>query len=308
MFSRILILAVVLLAAACGERPEGGESPTFQGQHPIKVVATTGIVADLARNIGGALLEVSELMGPGIDPHLYQASPGDISLINRADLVLYNGLHLEGKMGEIFERVGRRKPVHAVTDGIPQERLLDDEGAADPHLWFDVALWADTIAPLTEFLAHFDPANADRYRDNAERYRQELLALDREVRESLATLPADRRVLVTAHDAFGYFGRAYDVEVHAIQGISTESEAGLHEINALVDLLVKRRIPAVFIETSVSEKNIRALLEGASRRGAKVRIGGELYSDALGPKGTGAETYSGMVRHNVRQIVEALGG
>jgi manganese/zinc/iron transport system substrate-binding protein len=227
--------------------------------------------------------------------------------LNRGDVIFYSGWHLEGKMSDVFERLSRTRPVYAVAGEIDEHRLLGQgQGVHDPHLWFDVALWGETTKVVEKALVKFDPAHADEYRANAANYRARLIALDDYARQQLATVPEPQRVLVTAHDAFRYFGRAYDVEVRGIQGISTDSEAGVRQINELVDFLVARKIKAVFIETSVSDQNIRSLIEGCEANGHEVRIGGELFSDAMGQPGTPEGTYEGMVRHNVDTIVRAL--
>lgn len=273
----------------------------------LTIVATTAMVADLAQHVGGEHVDVTALMGEGVDPHLYKATSGDVARLSRADLVVYSGLHLEGKMGEVFSRLARKKPVVAVTDHLAHDRLLRVGGEQhDPHVWFDVALWSDTLPTVAQALAELDPAHADDYRGNAEHYQAELAKLDRECREQISSVPKSRRVLITAHDAFHYFGRAYDIEVQAIQGISTQSEAAISKINDLVELLSERGIKAVFVETSVSERNIRALVEGCAARGHRVEIGGQLYSDAMGPAGTSEGTYVGMIRHNVNTITRAL--
>jgi manganese/zinc/iron transport system substrate-binding protein len=319
-FCLALLLGGISIFAGCG--PGDGSSHAvshtqatgpivveakFAGQGPVKIVCTTGMVADVARNVGGKHVEVTHLMGEGVDPHLYKAAPGDVSLLNAADVIFYSGWHLEGKMAELFARLARRKPTFAIAEQIPAARILTAEGGAhDPHLWFDVALWSETANVARDVLAQFDPAHAEEYRQNATAYRQRLAQLDEYARSSIAKIPPQRRVLVTAHDAFRYFGRAYEIEVRGIQGISTDSEAGVRAINELVDFLVERKIKAVFIETSVSDQNIRSLLEGAKSRGHEVVIGGELFSDAMGRDGTPAGTYDGMIRHNVDTIVTAL--
>lgn len=265
------------------------------------------MVADLVERVGGKHVRVAQLMGEGIDPHLYKASPGDVTQLNRADMVFYSGLHLEGKMGDVLGRMARKKPAVAAAEHIDKSRLL--EVAADlydPHVWFDVALWSETTKAVENALATFDPSHADDYRQQAEEYRVELAKLDEECRRRIEEIPADRRVLVTAHDAFHYFGRAYEVEVMAIQGISTQAEAGIKKINELVDFIAARGIKAVFVETSVNERNIEALVEGCRAQGHEVKIGGQLFSDAMGQPGTPEGTYVGMVRHNVEAIVKAL--
>jgi manganese/zinc/iron transport system substrate-binding protein len=283
------------------------EKHRFDGSYPIQVVCTTGMVADIALHVGGGHVSVSGLMGEGVDPHLYRASPGDVSQLSRANIIFYSGLHLEGKLAELLERMGRRKPTVGVAEKVPSEKVLVDEhGARDPHVWFDVALWSEAVKALASALADFDSKHAEDYHLNATKYVERLMELDAYARERLASVPKDQRVLVTAHDAFRYFGRAYDVEVRGIQGISTDSEAGVRQVKELVDYLVERKIKAVFVETSVSDQNIRSLLEGCQARGHQVVIGGSLFSDAMGKDGTPEGTYEGMVRHNVDTIVAAL--
>lgn len=283
----------------------GGEQPVRQ--YPIRVVCTTGMVADLAREVGGTRVVVKALMGEGVDPHLYKASPADVRALHQADLIFYSGLHLEGKLAELLERMSRRKPTVAVAERIPPEKLLRDEhGAADPHVWFDVSLWSEAAAAVGEALAAFDPSHAAEYAERLRSCQARLAELHEWVRARLAEIPAERRVLVTAHDAFRYFGRAYEIEVRAIQGISTDSEASVRQVAELVDFLTTRQIKAVFVETSVSDQNIRALLEGCAARGHRVVIGGALFSDAMGKEGTPEGTYEGMIRHNVETILAAL--
>jgi manganese/zinc/iron transport system substrate-binding protein len=281
--------------------------PAYRGPYPIQVVCTTGMVADLARNVGGKHVAVRALMGEGVDPHLYKASPADVRELNGADIIFYSGLHLEGKLAELLERMSRRKPTVAVAERIAPEKLLTDEHKArDPHVWFDVSLWSEAAGAVGEALAALDPPHAADYQAQQQAYQARLAQLDEEVRQQLARIPASRRVLVTAHDAFRYFGRAYGIEVRAIQGISTDSEASVRQVAELVDFLTTRQIKAVFVETSVSDQNIKALLEGCQARGHKVVIGGALFSDAMGKAGTPEGTYEGMIRHNVQTIVAAL--
>jgi len=304
------VLFLLAFTAGCdstGSSTENKLEHKFAGKHPIRVLCTTGMVADLARNVGGAHVQVTALMGAGVDPHLYKASPADVSQLNRADIVFYSGLHLEGKLGELLERMGERKPTVGVAERLASEKLLHDEhGARDPHVWFDVSLWSESAGAVADALAIFDPPHAADYRANLKAYQEKLNALHEYAREQLATVPSDRRVLVTAHDAFRYFGRAYGIEVRGIQGISTDSEASNREVTDLVAFLAERKIKAVFVETSVADQNIRALLEGCSARGHEVVIGGTLFSDAMGEAGKPEGTYEGMVRHNVNTIVAAL--
>ncbi len=296
-----------LIAGACSREPARPESPGAA----LSVVCTTGMVADVVARVGGERVGVVTLMGPGVDPHLYKATPGDLRALAEADLVFYSGLHLEGQLADVLKKLGGRKPSVALAEVIPTEFLHappDQPEAFDPHVWFDVALWTRTIDPVLETLSKADPTSRDAYATRAAGLRAELDALDAEVRQSIGTIPEDQRILVTAHDAFGYFGAAYGLKVMAIQGISTESEASLADVNALVDLLVTSAIPAVFVESSVPRKTVEALIEGAKSRGHTVSMGGELFSDAMGPPGTPEGTYAGMIRYNTRLIVAALGG
>ncbi len=301
--------AVVLLAVAllgCEARSNATNLPAADDGR-LHVVCTTGMVADVVRNIGGEQVVVDQLMGAGVDPHLYKTSPRDVSRLNAADAVFYSGWHLEGKMAEVFQRLGRNKPVFAIAESIPEgELLVSEEGTVDPHVWFDVSLWARTTTVVEDALSKLDPAHAEGYRANAAAYRERLTQLHEEAKRQIASIPEEQRVLVTAHDAFRYFGRAYDIEVRGIQGISTDSEAGVRQVNELVAFLVDRKIKAVFVESSVSDQNVRSLLEGARASGHKVEIGGELFSDALGDPGTPGGTYEGMIQHNVDTIVKAL--
>jgi manganese/zinc/iron transport system substrate-binding protein len=301
--------AILLVAAVVGCYASSGTTTGDAARNPQlpRVTCTTGMVADLARNVGGEHIYVQTLMGEGVDPHLYTASPDDVSKLRQADLILYSGLHLEGKLAELLERMGQTKATVAVAESIPTDRLLTDEhGARDPHVWFDVALWSETINAVEQALVKLDPDHAEDYRSNAQTYRDRLTTLDAYAREKLSSIPEERRVLVAAHDAFQYFGRAYGVEVRGIQGISTDSEAGIRQVTELVDFLVERKIKAVFVETSVAEGNVASLLEGAAARGHVITIGGTLYSDAMGAERTPAGSYEGMVKHNVDTIVSAL--
>jgi manganese/zinc/iron transport system substrate-binding protein len=301
------MLVVALLAAAPLGLPQARAA-----DRTLTVVATTGMVADLVRAVAGGRAEVSALMGEGIDPHLYKPTRSDTARLLRADLIFFNGLLLEGKMTDAFARLSEGgKPVVAVAEALSKDRLIappEFEGAFDPHVWMDVDAWIQGLEPVREALTRIDPAGAAIYAGNAKAYEEKLRELDGYARKVLGTVPASARVLVTAHDAFNYLGRAYGIEVRGIQGISTESEAGLKAIEELVALLVERRVPAVFPETSVSDRNVRALVEGAAARGHKVALGGALFSDAMGAPGSYEGTYIGMIDHNVTTIARALGG
>jgi manganese/zinc/iron transport system substrate-binding protein len=316
------LIGVSLLLAGCGRATTGtsqGDLPhdhehspqpitaKYSGPYPIEVVCTTGMVADLVRNVGGEHVRVTALMGPGVDPHLYKSSPGDVGHLNRADMICYSGLHLEGKLSELLERMSHKKPTLAAAERIAAEKLLTDEhGARDPHVWFDVSLWSEAAGAVADALTTYDPDHAADYQAACVKYQSRLAELHQWVKEELATVPTDKRVIVTAHDAFRYFGKAYNVEVRGIQGISTDSEAGIREVTQLVDFLVERKIKAVFVETSLADQNVKSLLEGCAARGHTVTIGGTLFSDAMGGDGTPEGTYVGMVEHNVKTIVGAL--
>lgn len=303
--ARIVVGVACLTAIGCDGPPAAARGSRSR---PV-VVATTTVVADLARQVGGDRVTVESLMPPGVDPHSYKATPGDADRLAGADLVLASGLHLEGRLASLLGKLGRRMRVVAVADGLPDDRLLAaGPGMHDPHVWFEPRLWAGCAAPVAEALAAVDPPHADEYRDRAAAYAARLAALDDELGRLIAEIPVGRRVLVTAHDAFRYFGRAYGIEVVGVQGTSTESEAGLGDINRLVDLVVEREIPSVFVETSVSDRNVTALQEGARSRGHELRLGGRLYSDSLGGPGSGAETLEDMLRANVATIVAGLAG
>lgn len=299
----------LVVLAGCESR-QGSEVGSGPEGHPYRIVATVGMVADIVRQVAGPQAEVTGIIGEGVDPHLYKPTSTDVKRLQAADVIFYNGMRLEGKMGDVLAALARRgKPVHAVTDAMAGEELIaDGEDHHDPHVWMDVRGWMKAVEAVADALAAYDAGHADAYRTRAEGYLVELERLDDYARTSLATIPEGRRVLVTAHDAFGYMARAYGLEVRGIQGLSTESEAGVRDIEQLVAFLVERRIPAVFVETSVSDKNVRALLEGARARGHDLKIGGELFSDAMGEAGSYEGTYLGMIDHNVTTITRALGG
>jgi len=275
----------------------------------LNIVATTGMVADVAKNVGKDSVNVTALMGPGVDPHLYKATQGDLGKLQAADIILYNGLHLEGKMGEVFEKLERIKTVVPIARSINEAMLLDDpvyQGTFDPHIWFDVSLWMQTVVEVTNTLIEARPELADYFKANADAYRAELADLHEWVINEMQSIPPSKRIMITAHDAFSYFGRAYGIEVKGLQGISTLSEFGLKDRVDLINFIVDKQIKAVFVETSVSEKNIKAIVEGCAQKGHTVEIGGNLFSDAMGAAGTAEGNYVGMVKSNVRTIVEAL--
>jgi len=304
---------VPLLGALAGCKGDEGRAAADGGEgagdQPLQVVTTVGMIADTARRIAGEHAQVTALMGPGVDPHLFKASESDVRRLDGADLVLYNGLHLEGKMAEILGKMGKHRPVVAVAEVIPADQLRSPpryEDNPDPHVWFDVTLWSQTIDPIVEQLGALDPAHAPEFEANAKAYREELAELDAWVLEQVATLPEDQRVLVTAHDAFGYFGARYGFEVVGIQGMSTAAEAGLSDVNRVVNVVVDNELKALFVESSVPQRTVDSVVSGAAGKGHTVAIGGELFSDAMGDAGTPEGTYVGMVRHNVSSVVGAL--
>ncbi len=277
---------------------------------PLNVVATTGMIADAVRQVGRDQVAVRALMGPGVDPHAYRQTRSDIVAMTRADLVLWHGLYLEAQMQEFFHDLARKRRVVAVADGLPRDVLRAHDDYADkfdPHVWMVPELWKRVVEQVRMALSDARPEAAEVFAANTAAHLADLDALATYAAQSLAQIPPQARVLVTAHDAFGYFGAAYGLEVMGIQGISTESEAGLNRISTLVDMLVERQIGAVFVESSVSDRNMRALIEGAASKGHQVRIGGQLFSDAMGAEGTYEGTYIGMMDHNVTVIASALG-
>jgi len=299
----MILTGCLLLAVA------GCQSGKIDDDGRLKVVATTGMIGDAVTNIAGDNVKLSTLMGPGVDPHLYKATKGDIDNLNAADIIIYNGLYLEAKMAEIFSRMGTTKITLAVGAVISDSLLrfpTEFEGHPDPHIWFDLSLWERAVEEVMTSLSMLDSTNADQYRANGAAYLDSIRNLHGWVIEQIALIPEDQRILVTAHDAFGYFGRAYDMEVKGLQGISTVSEAGLYDVTRMVDMLVEREIRAVFVESSVPRKAIEAVVNGCRERGHEISIGGELFSDAMGEAGTPDGTYLGMVRHNVNTIVNAL--
>lgn len=305
-----IILLMALTLVACGEAGESSEIPI--GERQVNVVATTGMIGDVIENVGGERVSVITLMGPGVDPHLYAASEGDVTRLREADIVFYNGLHLEAQMANVLDRMGESgSRTVAVTDAISRDSLLappEFEGAYDPHVWFDVSMWMQTVEVVRDALSDLDPESSDVYEQNADVYLAELQELHDYVLQQAARVPEQKRVLVTAHDAFNYFGQAYEFEVRGLQGISTASEASTADVQNLARFIAEREIPAVFIESSVPQRNIEAVQAAVRSQGAEVSIGGELYSDAMGSAGTPEGTYVGMVRHNIDTIVSALLG
>ena len=302
-----LCLIVMLIATGCDPKGQPDVSTTAK----FRVVTTTGMITDIVKNVGGDRVEVIGLMGPGVDPHLYKASAGDVQKFKSASLIFYNGLHLESKMGGLLAKMSGTTKTVAVTDAIDRNLLLKPpafEGQYDPHLWFDVTLWMKAVGSVRDALSEFDSDYTLVYWSNAERYLAKLAELHQYVLEQAARVPAAQRVLVTAHDAFNYFGKAYGFEVRGLQGISTATETGIADVQELATFIAERRIPAIFVESSVSSRSLEAVKAAVKSKGFNVEIGGELFSDAMGDDGTPEGTYIGMVRHNINTIVKALIG
>lgn len=297
----IIIISIFIFIISCDTKEENN------GQ--VYIVCTTGMIKDAVENIVGKKAKIEALMGPGVDPHLYKATQGDLKKLQQADIIVYNGLFLEGKMGEILQKLNRKKTVIAMAELLPDNTYLNNtefQGAVDPHIWFDVQLWKQAVELLSNELIKTDTTQKSYYGGNTQKYVNQLDSLHQAVNTQIDKIPEDKKVLVTAHDAFGYFGRAYKVEVMGLQGISTLSEYGLRDVSNLVDYITEHKIPAIYTETSVSEKAIKAVLEGCKSKGHDVIIGGSLYSDAMGQEGTFEGTYIGMVHSNVEKIVKGL--
>lgn len=300
----IFLLGISLFLAGCQQN----EATSQEESGKLKVVATTTMLTDLINQIGGDAIEVEGLMGPGIDPHGYQASSSDVSKLMSADVVAFNGLHLEGKLGEVFENLEKQgKTLFVLEDAIADEHLLlSEDGAVDPHIWFSIENWQLAADYITNQLSEADPDNEAFYRSNHESYKEELINLEAYVTERISELTVDQRYLVTAHDAFRYFGESFDFEVVGLQGINTQTEAGTADVSALAQFITEKEIKALFIESSVSTRTIEALQEAVRTRGWEVEIGGELFSDALGDSSQDAETYVKMFRRNIDTIVDGL--
>jgi manganese/zinc/iron transport system substrate-binding protein len=302
--------AGLLVLSGCAAAPASGDEPI--GDRPVRVTTTTNFITDTVARIGGDRVDVTGLMGPGVDPHLYRASAGDVQALRGADVIFYGGLQLEGRMADLLGDLAQRQPTKAVTDGIPRNELLEPAPGSgeeyDPHVWFDVSLWAHVSRTIAATLTELDPTHAADYQAGLDAYLAELSALDTEIAQRLAPIPPERRVLVTSHDAFAYFGRRYGLDVAGIQGISTAAEATTSDVERVAQLVAERGVPAVFVESSVPRQTIDALLAAAAQRGARVHVGGELYTDAAGEPGTPEGTYVGMLRANADRIADGLTG
>ena len=309
MRSSLLFFLFLALLSACAPQSESSNDNTEP--ETLKIVCTTGMLADVVQDVVKEHGEVVTLMGPGVDPHLYKASQGDVQQLQAADLIIYNGLHLEAKLGEILDKMAQRpdKKVLAAAEAIDANGLIEaemDGGTHDPHVWMDVKLWSQTVDPIAKAVVELLPSKAEAVQANANNKRSLLEEIDRKVRTELQTIPETQRVMITAHDAFSYFGRAYEVEVMGLQGISTISEAGLKDVTNMVDMIIERNIKSVFVETTVADRTLQSVIAGCEEKGHSVSMGGTLYSDAMGAEGTPAGTYEGMVMHNVNALVQAL--
>ncbi len=301
---RFLIFLIAFFIAGCG----GSKNKETTNEQPL-IVTTTNIIKDALENIAGKEAQVKSIMGPGVDPHVYKATQGDLELLRKADIVFYNGLHLEGKMGSILQKFSRQKPTYALAEAVPKDALMgapNYDYTHDPHIWFDVSLWQEAIQYASKQLQQYDTTNAEAYQTNTKDYLNNLDTLHQWISKKIKTIPKQQRVMITAHDAFAYFGEAYDIEVRGLQGISTVSEYGLKDVKNMVDFIMARKIQAVFVESSVSERALKAVVQGCREQGHQVEIGGTLYSDALGKKGTQQGTYIGTVKSNVNTIVDHL--
>ncbi len=305
MRTTIFLTAVLLITSWSCTNKNKEKEPTGKPT----ILATTGMIGDAIKNITKDSATVDALMGPGVDPHLYKATQGDLKKLREADVIFYNGLHLEGKMSELFGKLTKQKPVFPVSDGVSKDKLHlfdKDAGIYDPHIWFDVSIWKSAVESINTELVKLYPGQKEFFQKNTDVYLKQLDSLHQAVGRQISDIPEEQRVLITAHDAFGYFGTAYHIEVRGLQGISTMSDYGLKDISDLVDFIIERKIKAIFVETSVSERSINAVIEGCRERGHDVVIGGSLYSDAMGQKGTFEGTYIGMVASNVDKIANAL--
>ena len=306
-----IYISLCLIAVLVGSGCDPKEQPDASIGDKLRVVTTIGMITDIVKNVGGTRVAVTGMMGPGVDPHLYNPTPRDVQRLRSAHIIFYNGLHLESKVGDLLAKMSGDTLTVAVTDAVDRSLLLtppEYEGLYDPHLWFDVKLWMQAVIKVRDALSEFDADNAVLYRSNAEGYLAELTELDTYVKSQVARVPSQQRVLVTAHDAFNYFGKAYGFEVRGLQGISTATEAGIADVQELATFIAARRIPAIFVESSVSSRSLEAVKAAVKSKGFDVEIGGELFSDAMGSEGTPEGTYAGMVRHNIDTIVRALIG
>jgi manganese/zinc/iron transport system substrate-binding protein len=306
----ISLAAATLVIMLTGCSQAGSPTTADLAERRIKVTTTVGMINDIVKNVGKDRVEATGLMGPGVDPHLYKPSAGDIRKLEQADIIFYGGLELEGRMTDIFVKLARAdKPTIAVSESIEPSKLREPPefaGKYDPHIWFDVTLWQEAARTVSKELITLDPSSKEYYQNNTTTYLKQLAELHQYVKKQIASIPESSRVLITAHDAFGYFGRQYGMEVRGLQGTSTATEAGVGDVQKLADFIAARKIKAIFVESSIPQSTIQAVQAAVKSKGWNVAIGGQLFSDAMGNEGTTAGTYIGMVRHNVDTIVKAL--
>ena len=299
---KTLLLLVITLDFSCKSEPKDNGK--------LNIVTTTSMITDLVKNIGGDVINIQGLMGSGVDPHLYKASEGDVSKLVNADIIFYNGLHLEGKLVEVFEKMGSstKTPI-ALAGQLDKKNLIGSNyfvSNFDPHVWFDIAYFKQFAKKVAQVLSEQDPDNSETYKLNEIVYLKKLDKLQEDVKGVVEALPAEKRILVTAHDAFNYFGEAYKFKVVGLQGLSTATEAGVKDVQKLAAFIIENKVKAIFVESSVPRRTIEALQEAVKSKGHDVSIGGTLFSDALGNEGTPEGTYVGMFRYNVKTIVSAL--
>lgn len=302
----ILVLFVTLVFLGCNKQEENNAA--YSTENKMDVVTTIGMIGDVTQNIGGDRVDVYAMMGAGVDPHLYKAKARDLERLNKADLIIYNGIHLESKMGDVLEKLSQTKNIESIEEVIPEESLITVGKAHDPHIWFDVSNWIAAAGAIKEALIHTDPDGKDTYENNYENYIVKLKELNKYVMDKAMSVPEEQRILITAHDAFNYFGRAYGFKVMGLQGISTVDEAGTADVKDLADFITEKKVKALFVESSVSPKSIQAVQAAVNDRGWDVQIGGELFSDAMGDSGSFEGTYIGMVTHNIDTITSGLIG
>ncbi|PKR79312.1 manganese transporter [Halalkalibacillus sediminis] len=301
---QLLLLFTFILLVAAGCSNQEGEATD---EDTINIVTTIAQIGEPLSVIGGDRVNVESLMGPSVDPHLYNATHGDIKKVDQADLIFYNGLNLEANMVKVFDEISQTRPVLAIGETVPKDQLLEDEeGSIDPHIWFDIDLWREALDSAVEELKEYSPEDAEYFEQNKQDYFSELEKLKEDSLNKMSEIPESKRVLVTAHDAFGYFGNMYNLDVIGLQGLSTDGEIGVSDINNTISIIKKYEIPAIFVETSINEDSIQAVIQGASSDGIDVSLGGELFSDAMGQAETIEGTYLGMYRHNVETISKAL--
>ncbi len=306
---RVLTLLVIAFAVSCAPSSPKEEKSENKVPQKLNIVVTTNILGDMVDNIVKSKANVTTLMGAGVDPHLYKATQNDISALMNADIIIYNGLHLEGKMGEIFEGITGNQLVIAASDGIPDSLLItsnDFQGAHDPHIWFDPNLWAQSCLYITDQIARKVPSATEEITVWGRSYANNMSGIDFWIKQELKQLPKDKRLLITAHDAFGYFGRAYDIKVKGLQGLSTLSEYGLKDVTEMVDYIIDNKVKSIFVETSVNQQSVEAVVEGCKQKGYNVEIGNQLYSDAMGAPNSNGGTYLKMMKHNVSSIIRGL--